>query len=180
LRVDASLAEVAGELIFGPTKSHAARSVPLPDSLAASIDRHLERVGGDAEALLFTSARGLPLRYSRFRPTVWVPNPRRARTPADRDTRPPTLGRGADDRAAWPAKAVQQVLGHPSASFTLTVYGHLLDDDLDELAAALDGTSRGTSRYERSARRRNRASDLAPGVGLEPTTYGLTVRRSAN
>ena len=48
-------------------------------------------------------------------------------------------------RAAWPAKAVQQVLGHASASFTLTVYGHLFDDDLDELAAALDITSRGTS-----------------------------------
>ena len=39
-------------------------------------------------------------------------------------------------RAVWPAKAVQQVLGHASASFTLTVYGHLFDDDLDELAAA--------------------------------------------
>ena len=39
----------------------------------------------------------------------------------------------------WSAKAVQQVLGHQSAAFTLTVYGHLFDNDLDDLADALDG-----------------------------------------
>ena len=36
-------------------------------------------------------------------------------------------------------KAVQVVLGHRSAAFTLTVYGHLFDADLDDLAARLDG-----------------------------------------
>lgn len=35
-------------------------------------------------------------------------------------------------------KAVQSVLGHASAGFTLTVYGHLFDTDLDDLAARLD------------------------------------------
>ena len=35
-------------------------------------------------------------------------------------------------------KAVQTVLGHRSAAFTLTVYGHLFDADLDDLAARLD------------------------------------------
>ena len=44
-------------------------------------------------------------------------------------------------RTRWPPKAVQQVLGHASASFTLTVYGHMFDDDLD----ALEQTSRCTS-----------------------------------
>jgi integrase len=47
--------------------------------------------------------------------------------------------------AGWSPKAVQQVLGHGSAAFTLTVYGHLFDDDLDTLADALDGSSRGFS-----------------------------------
>lgn len=37
------------------------------------------------------------------------------------------------------AKAVQVVLGHRSAAFTLTVYGHLFDADLDDLAGRLDG-----------------------------------------
>jgi integrase len=47
-------------------------------------------------------------------------------------------------RSGWPAKAVQKVLGHGSAAFTLTVYGHIFEDDMDELADALDATSRGT------------------------------------
>ena len=36
-------------------------------------------------------------------------------------------------------KAVQVVLGHRSAAFALTVYGHLFDADLDDLALRLDG-----------------------------------------
>jgi hypothetical protein len=36
-------------------------------------------------------------------------------------------------------KSVQAILGHRSAAFTLTVYGHVFDADLDELAARLDG-----------------------------------------
>jgi integrase len=37
-------------------------------------------------------------------------------------------------------KAVQSIMGHRSAAFTLTVYGHLFDADLDDLAARLDGS----------------------------------------
>jgi integrase len=40
-------------------------------------------------------------------------------------------------------KAVQTVLGHASAAFTLTVYGHMFDEDLDALAVALDSRRRG-------------------------------------
>jgi integrase len=35
-------------------------------------------------------------------------------------------------------KAVQVILGHRSVAFTLTVYGHLLDADLDDVATRLD------------------------------------------
>jgi hypothetical protein len=35
-------------------------------------------------------------------------------------------------------KAVQTILGHRSAAFTLSVYGHLFDADLDDLAVRLD------------------------------------------
>jgi hypothetical protein len=35
-------------------------------------------------------------------------------------------------------KAVQAILGHRSAAFTLSDHGHLFDADLDELAARLD------------------------------------------
>ena len=74
LEVAESLAEIGGNLTFGPTKTHAARKVPLPPSLLASLSEHVEeRTGGSPDALLFTSARGFPIRYSRFRPTIWVP-----------------------------------------------------------------------------------------------------------
>lgn len=43
-------------------------------------------------------------------------------------------------------KTVQTVLGHGSAAFTLTVYAHLFDADLDALAAALDATATGHGR----------------------------------
>jgi integrase len=37
-------------------------------------------------------------------------------------------------------KMIQKVMGHRSVAFTLTVYGHIFDDDLDDLAARLDGS----------------------------------------
>jgi len=43
-------------------------------------------------------------------------------------------------------KAVQTVMGHRSMAFTMTVYGHMFDADLDDLADRLDalpGTSHG-------------------------------------
>lgn len=42
IRVEESLAEIGGHLIFGPTKSHAARSVPLPPSIAQALALHLD------------------------------------------------------------------------------------------------------------------------------------------
>jgi integrase len=39
-------------------------------------------------------------------------------------------------------KTVQSIMGHQSAAFTLTYYGHMFDADLDELAARLDAFSR--------------------------------------
>ena len=48
LVVTESLAEVGGALIFGTTKSHAVRRVPLTSSLAAALEAHLdERVPKD-------------------------------------------------------------------------------------------------------------------------------------
>jgi len=41
-------------------------------------------------------------------------------------------------------KAVQSILGHRSAAFTLTVYGHLFEADLDEVATRLELTLRNT------------------------------------
>jgi hypothetical protein len=52
--------------VFGPTKTHATRKLPLPPSLAAAFERHLdERVDAATDALFFTSPKGKPLRYGK-------------------------------------------------------------------------------------------------------------------
>jgi integrase len=46
-------------------------------------------------------------------------------------------------------EALQAMLGHSSAGFSLTRYGHLFDADLDALAARLDDARREFSRPAR-------------------------------
>ena len=144
LRVEASIAELSGTLIEGPTKSHAVRSVPLPPGLAMALEKHLQdRVAPERDAYLFTApAVGGPLRYSNFHERVWMPvldHLGIARVGLH------VLRHSAAARliavGASP-KAVQSIMGHKSAAFSLTVYGHLFDADLDALAERLDSGSR--------------------------------------
>ncbi|MFP5353497.1 MAG: tyrosine-type recombinase/integrase, partial [Actinomycetota bacterium] len=73
LRVEESLAEVSGQLIFGPTKSHAERALPIPPSLMAELEQHLETIDADPETLLFTGEKGGPLRYRYAYMDIWRP-----------------------------------------------------------------------------------------------------------
>ena len=76
VRVTRQLAEVrGGGITFGPPKSRAGvRNVPIPELIVPVIRWHLTCFAQDGdEGLVFTSARGLPLRHSRFRRSVWVP-----------------------------------------------------------------------------------------------------------
>jgi hypothetical protein len=70
-------------------------------------------------------------------------------------------------------KAVQSIMGHRSAAFTLTVYGQLFDEDLDALAKRMDHPDpwkRSFELKERTRRysefqqrvRRHRPSELLP------------------
>lgn len=141
LLIEESLAEVSGRLIFGPTKSHAVRSVPIPPSLVADLENHLESIDSDPNALLFAGEKGGPLRYRYAYMDVW--------RPVLKELGMPTVGLHALRHSAAARmisagaspKAVQSILGHRSAAFTLTVYGHLFDEDLDALAKRLDDRS---------------------------------------
>ena len=142
LLIRESLAEVSGELSFGPTKSHAERRVPLTASLAAALEAHLEeQVGADLGAIVFTSPRGRPVRYTNFRRTVWTPALKAAKLP------PMGLHVLRHSAAAMmihagaSPKMLQTVLGHGSAAFTLTVYGHVFDADLGGLAERLEAVA---------------------------------------
>jgi integrase len=116
LEVTESLAEIGGNLTFGATKTHAARRVPLPPSLLATLSGHIDkRTGSSPDSLLFTSARGFPIRYSRFRPTIWVPTLEALGLPL---VGMHSLRHSAAARmigAKWQAIDVQRALGHRSA-----------------------------------------------------------------
>jgi len=148
LRVVESLAEVSGYFSFGTPKSHAARSVPVPPGMVTAIARHLEGVDSDARALLFTGPKGGPLRYRYFLMKQWRPALQELGLPA---VGLHTLRHSAAARivgAGGSAKTLQALLGHRSAAFSLTVYGHLLDADLDALADRLDTTTERKAAYD--------------------------------
>jgi integrase len=139
LRVEDSLAEVSGHFVFGPTKSHATRAVPLSPRMVTAIETHLERVDADPDALLFMGprARG-PLRYRYFYAKQWRPALKRLRQP---EVGVHVLRHSAAAgivAAGGSPKTLQTILGHRSAAFSLTVYAHLFDTDLDALADRLD------------------------------------------
>lgn len=70
LIVSESLTEIRGQFTFGPTKTHQVRDVPLPRSLLADLETHLDtHVAPTTDALLFTSATGGPVRYRSLRRT---------------------------------------------------------------------------------------------------------------
>ncbi|MDQ3955042.1 MAG: site-specific integrase [Actinomycetota bacterium] len=138
IRVEDSLAEVSGKLIFGSTKSHAVRTVPIPPSIAAALTRHLKTVDNSPDSLLFRGPKGGPIRYRYAYMSLWRPALERLGLPA---VGLHTLRHSAAARlisAGATPKAVQTLLGHRSAAFTLNVYGHVFETDLDALGELLD------------------------------------------
>jgi integrase len=113
LRIEVSLAEISGRLVFGTPKSHAARSVPLTPRLATALGAHLETVGADE--LVFTSPQGEPLRHRNFDSRQWRPTLKRLGLPS---VGLHVLRHSAAARlinAGASPKAVQSILGHRSA-----------------------------------------------------------------
>jgi integrase len=145
LDVAEALAEVRGQMIFGPTKTGATRAVQIPAFLADQLAEHmatfLHGPGGDRAGadLLFTDPAGGPIRRTNFRRRVWAP----AITAADLDPAPTphdlrhTAAAVAIAEGAHP-KAIQERLGHSSIRVTLDVYGHLFPGLGAELADRLD------------------------------------------
>lgn len=195
ITVSEAATEVRGQLVFGTPKSHRTRTVMTPSWLADQLGAHLGDL--DPRGLVCTAPKGGPMRASNFRRAVWAPALDAAGI--DPGLRMHDLRHTAASlmiSSGASIKAVQRQLGHTSAAMTLDLYGHLYDDDLEALADALDRRLRRGPRgpYAAQTLRRghlDRAQDapkpltskgfgVAPGVGLEPTTYGLTVRRSAS
>lgn len=137
LVVAESVTEVGGRLVWSTPKTHQTRSVPFPRSLADSIERLT--TGKGSEDLLFTAPEGGVLRLRNWRRRVFDPA---AKAAGIEGVSPHDLRHTAASlaiAAGANVKAVQRMLGHASAAMTLDVYAGLFGDDLDAVAAKLDG-----------------------------------------
>lgn len=138
IQVTQSVTRVGKELVEGPPKSHAHRSVPVPAFLVEELRPVLKEIEDDD--LLFESPIGGYLTSWTYRSKFDQARPVRGMTPHDLRHTAASLAISAGANV----KAVQRMLGHATATLTLDRYGHLFDDDLDHLAANL-GESRAYS-----------------------------------
>jgi integrase len=138
-RVAEAAPEVAGRLRWGSVKTHEARTVRLPRFLREELAAHLAGRAVGPEDLVFTAARGGPLRDSKWVPGYFKPAVRAAGLPFNLrwyDLRHTCASLLIREGAS--VKAVQRQLGHATASITLDTYGHLYGDEMEALAERLE------------------------------------------
>lgn len=112
--------------------------IRVEDSVV-EIDGHMGRsVDPAPDALVFTSPQGDMMRNRNFRRDVWEPALKTSGLGHVRihDLRH-TCASFLIQIGAHP-KAIQQQLGHASIDVTMNVYGHLLNEHMDEVAAKVD------------------------------------------
>jgi integrase len=140
LRVSRSITYVTGSgNVEGSPKTHASRTVPVPQFLA---DRLSEATKGRApDEYLFAIDGGAAMDLDRFR---WRFDKAAAQAGLAGVT-PHTLRHTAGSLALASGASVvtvQKLLGHQSATTTMNVYAHQLPDDFDNLSAAMDAAAR--------------------------------------
>jgi integrase len=140
VRVSRSVTYVNGKgRVEGPTKTHQNRTVPLPQFLVDRLSNELR--GRAAEGPVFPHHDGgtMPLDWFRVRfdkacATANLPG-----------ITPHTLRHTAGSLAIASGASVvtvQKLLGHQSPITTMNVYSHMLPDDFDNLAVAMDAAAR--------------------------------------
>jgi len=137
LEITETLSEVAGRFEVVKPKNHRDRSVVAPRPVTTAIEPLV--AGRPAEHLVFTAARGGPLRHSNFLRRVWQPAVAAARLPSGlriHDLRH-TAAALLISEGAHP-KAVQSHLGHSSIQVTMDRYGHLFPEAFEDLAGRLE------------------------------------------
>jgi integrase len=130
------VAEVRGRAVFSTPKTHQSRSVPIPRFLVDDLAAHVN--GRAPDDFVFSAPRGGVLRIRNFRRAGFEP----AAKLAGLDGMTPHALRHTAGSLAIAAganvKVVQTMLGHKSATMTLDLYGHLFENQLDEVADAMD------------------------------------------
>jgi integrase len=138
LHVSRSITQVRGKgWVEGPTKTHQARSVPiltqpLTDALEEAVR---DRDPGEFVFLGTDPTRAMTVGWFRSR------FDRAVRKAGLTDVTPHTLRHTAGSLAlalGTPVVTVSKLLGHRNVTTTMNVYAHLMADDFDNLAAAMD------------------------------------------
>ena len=139
LRIEQSVTEVDGVMVFGTPKSHQCRTVAIPGSLIAALAEAC--AGKEPGDLVFTAPRGGVLVLRNWRRRVFDPAVTRAGlgqlSPHELRHTSASLAVAAGANV----KAVQRMLGHASAAMTLDVYSGLFDAELDAVADRLDAAA---------------------------------------
>ncbi len=135
VNVNKSATETNRRRTVVPTKSGKARTVVMPEVTARRIAHLLDR---DGEELLFTTGTGSPLLHGNFHRRVWLPTVRAAGMDGLRihDLRHTAASLAVASGAN--VKAVQNMLGHASATVTLDRYAGLFSSHLDEVAVRVN------------------------------------------
>lgn len=157
--------EVDGRIDVSQPKSKASnRYIGIPSMLADLLGQRIE--DKSPEDLVFPSPEGSHLRVRNWRRRSGFDSARIGlgiiATPHDLRRTFGSLARmaGADLRF------IQKAMGHGSITTTARIYAHLYDDELDVVAAALDGL--GAAHSERVMRAKSgRVDSLEPGSGQE-------------
>ena len=156
VRVAEALGEVDGKLTWGTPKNYERRTVRLPRFLCDELAAYLKDRPHEPDDLVFTAARGGPIREHKLVELYFKPAAVRAglcltivrRTvngePVEQlasELRTHDLRHTAASlliREGASIKALQKQLGHKDAVQTLNRYGHLYPDELDSLAERLE------------------------------------------
>ncbi|MGW1809968.1 tyrosine-type recombinase/integrase [Streptomyces sp. NPDC002078] len=137
LLVDENLAEANGALVFDTPKSHQKRLLRLAPSLAKRLGSYLDDLPGGADALLFTTPAGEPLRYNQWRKAFFDPAVSAAGL---EDVTPHDLrashGTWVADR--YGVMTAAHRLGHSNASVTTRHYARPVAGRDDQVAEASD------------------------------------------
>ena len=128
IAVTRKLAEVNGQLSFGPPKSAAGRrTIGIPSFVARSLAVHIDLYAlPGADGLVFPSADGQPMRRSNFRRRVWEPATAEVCMTGFRfhDLRHTAATLAASSGTSL--KALMSRIGHASAAAALR-YQHVID-----------------------------------------------------
>ncbi len=149
INVVESASSVTGQgIVYGPTKTYAVRTVPVPSFLVDDLALYIADRASDPEAFVFTSPTGLPLHHGNFYRRHFLPAVERCAAKATKrgETFPTDL-RFHDLRHTCAALmidtnanpyAISKRLGHSSISVTYDRYGHRFPHQDEAITSGLE------------------------------------------